>query len=185
MKQLRRLMSALIFADRGPARITRSAIVALAVAATGPALALTINLRFDPDSTFTAAGLSSTDIANMKAAASYAASQFSNNLTDSINVNIKVTAVSGRGTLGMSNTSLRSFSSYAALRNAVSSDSKTADDGTAPSAGGSLPSADPIGSTDLYFVSRAEAKALNLIPNDFSTKAPFPSAVGSGHPFIP
>src|SRR5438309_10965708 len=106
MKKFRRLMSALIFADR----ITRSAIVALAVAASGPAVALTINLTFDPDSTFTAAGLSSSDIANMKAAASYAASQFSNNLTDNINVNIKVTAVAGTGTFGMSSSQLRSVS---------------------------------------------------------------------------
>src|SRR5205085_8563980 len=111
MKTLHRLMSELIFADRGPARITRSAIVALAIAASGPALALTINLTYDPDSTFTAAGLSSTDIANMKTAASYAASQFTNNLTGSINVNIRVTAVSGTSTLGMSSTSLRSVSS--------------------------------------------------------------------------
>jgi len=185
MKKFRRLMSALIFADRGPARITRSAIVALAVAATGPALALTINLRFDPDSTFTAAGLSSTDIANMKAAASYAASQFSNNLTDSINVNIKVTAVSGRGTLGMSNTSLRSFSSYAALRSAVSSDSKTADDGTALSAGGSLPSTDPIGSAHMYLVTRAEAKALNLIPNDFINDGTFTFGGGFSYTYDP
>src|SRR5437588_377372 len=185
MKQLRRLMSALIFADRGPARITRSAIVALAVAATGPALALTINLRCDPDSTFTAAGLSSTDIANMKAAATYAASQFSNNLTDSINVNIKVTAVSGRGTLGMSNTSLRSFSSYAALRSAVSSDSKTADDGTALSAGGSLPSTDPIGSAHMYLVTRAEAKALNLIPNDFINDGTFTFGGGFSYTYDP
>ena len=185
MKKFRRLMSALIFADRGPARITRSAIVALAVAATGPALALTINLRFDPDSTFTAAGLSSTDIANMKAAASYAASQFSNNLTDSINVNIKVTAVSGRGTLGMSSTSLRSFSSYAALRSAVSSDSKTADDGTALSAGGSLPSTDPIGSAHMYLVTRAEAKALNLIPNDFINDGTFTFGGGFSYTYDP
>src|SRR5213595_257599 len=152
MKKFRRQMSELIFADRGPARTMRSVIVALAIAVSGPAVALTINLTFDPDSTFTAAGLSSTDIANMKAAASYAASQFSNNLTDSINVNIKVTAASGRGTFGMSRTQLRSVSSYSALRSAVSSDSKTADDATVLSAGGSLPSADPISGTHLYFV---------------------------------
>src|SRR5437773_5741158 len=171
MKKFRRQMAELIFADRGPARTMRSVIVALAIAVSGPAVALTINLTFDPDSTFTAAGLSSTDIANMKAAASYAASQFSNNLTDSINVNIKVTAVSGRGTLGMSNTSLRSFSSYATLRSAVSSDSKTADDGTALSAGGSLPLTDPIGSAHMYLVNRAEAKALNIIPIYFFNDA--------------
>src|SRR6267378_582761 len=185
MKKLRRLMSDLIFSDRGPVRITRSAIVALATAATGPALALTINLTFDPDSTFTAAGLSSTDIASMKAAASYAASQFTDNFTDGVNVNIRVTAVSDPGTLGMSSTSLRSFSSYAALRSAVSSDSKTADDATVLSAGGSLPSADPIGSTHLYFVSRAEAKALNLIANDFINDGTFTFGGGFSYTYDP
>src|ERR1700739_4817409 len=85
-------------------RITLLAFVfSLAVIAT-PALGLTINLTYDPDSTFLNAGLSSTDIANMKAAASYAASQFTNNLTDGVNVNIKITAVPGTGTLGQSST---------------------------------------------------------------------------------
>jgi hypothetical protein len=151
----------------------RSAIVALTIAVSGPAVALTINLTYDPDSTFTAAGLSAADIVNMKAAASYAASQFTDNFTDSVNVNIKVTAVSDPGTLGMSSTSLRSFSSYAALRSAVSSDSKTADDATVLSAGGSLPTSDPIGSTHMYLVSRAEAKALNLIPDDLTNDGTF------------
>src|SRR5207237_4132186 len=123
MKKFRRQMSELIFADRGPARTMRSVIVALAIAVSGPAVALTINLTYDPDSTFTAAGLSAADIVNMKAAASYAASQFADNFTDSIHVNIKVTAVSNPGTLGMSSTSLVSVSSYAALRGAVSADS--------------------------------------------------------------
>jgi len=99
MKEIGRQISELIFADRGPARITRSVIIALAIAASGPAVALTINLTFAPDSTFTNAGLSSTDIANMKAAASYAASQFTNNFGDNINVNINVTAVRGTKTL--------------------------------------------------------------------------------------
>ena len=178
-------MSELIFASRGPVRITRSAIVALTIAASGPALALTINLTFDPDSTFTTAGLSSTDIANMKAAASYAASQFSNNLTDSINVNIKVTAVSGTGTLGMSSTFLRSVSSYSALRSAVSLDSKTADDATVLSAGGSLPSTDPISGTHLYFVSTAEAKALGLAPDDFSNDGTFTFGGGFSYTYDP
>src|SRR5438132_6507749 len=111
MKSLRRLMSELIFADRGRARTMRSVIVALAIAVSGPAVALTINLTYDPDSTFSAAGLSVADIANMKAAASYAASQFTDNFTDSVNVNIKVTAVSGRMTLGSSNISMLYVSS--------------------------------------------------------------------------
>src|ERR1700736_697210 len=166
-------------------RMRAASFLAILVLAVGPAFALMINLTYDPDSTFTAAGLSSADIANMKAAASYAASQFSNNPTDSINVNIKVTAVSSPGTLGMSSTQLISVSSYTALRGAVSSDSKTADDATVLSAGGSLPSADPIGSTHLYLVSRAEAKALSLIPNDFTNDGTFTFGGGFSYTYDP
>src|SRR5690349_4218717 len=126
-------------------------VLCLAITA-APAFALTINLNFDPDSTFLNAGLSSADIANMKAATAYAAAQFTNNLSDGVNVNIRVTAVAGTGTLGQSNTFLTSVSSYNSLRSFVSSDSKTADDSTALGAGGSLPVSDPIGSSHLYML---------------------------------
>src|SRR5438094_1325526 len=185
MKELRRQMSELIFADRGPARTMRSVIVALAIAVSGPAVALTINLTYDPDSTFTTAGLSAADIANMKAAASYAASQFTDNFTDSVNVNIKVTAVSGRMTLGSSNTSLVSVSSYTALRGAVSADSTTADDATVLSAGGSLPAVDPIGSAHTYLVTRAEAKALRLRADDFTIDGTFTFGGGFSYTYDP
>ena len=185
MKKFRRQMSELIFADRGPARTMRSVIVALAIAVSGPAVALTINLTYDPDSTFTTAGLSAADIVNMKAAASYAASQFTDNFTDSVNVNIKVTAVSGRMTLGSSNTSLVSVSSYAALRGAVSTDSTTADDATVLSAGGSLPSTDPIGSAHTYLVTRAEAKALRLRADDFAIDGTFTFGGGFSYTYDP
>ena len=127
---------------RAPGRATLLGFVLSTIVTT--AAALTINLTYDPDSTFLNAGLSSADIANMKAAASYAASQFTNNLNDGVNVNIKVTAVPGTGTLGGSSTFLTSVSSYAALRSSVAGDAKTADDATALSAGGSLPTSDPI-----------------------------------------
>src|SRR5882724_11182540 len=178
-------MSELIFADRGRARTMRSVIVALAIAVSGPAVALTINLTYDPDSTFTAAGLSVADIANMKAAASYAASQFTDNFTDSVNVNIKVTAVSGRTTLGSSNTSLVSVSSYTALRGAVSADSATADDATVLSGGGSLPSTDPIGSAHMYLLTTAEAKALRLRADDFTIDGTFTFGGGFSYTYDP
>src|SRR4029077_1831603 len=139
-------------------RVTRTqprvALLALALSgafATGAA-ALTINLTYDPDSTFLNAGLSSADIANMKAAASYAASQFTNNFSDGVDVNIKVTAVPGTRTLGQSNTFLASVSSYTSLRSAVAADSKTTDDATALGPGGSLPTSDPIVSSHTYMV---------------------------------
>src|SRR6266581_988121 len=185
MKKLRRLMSELIFADRGRARTMRSVIVALAIAVSGPAVALTINLTYAPDSTFTAAGLSVADIANMKAAASYAASQFTDNFTDSVNVNIKVTAVSGRMTLGSSNTSLVSVSSYTALRGAVSADLTTADDATVLSAGGALPAVDPIASAHMYLLTTAEAKALRLRADDFTIDGTFTFGGGFSYTYDP
>src|ERR1700693_3378381 len=129
---------------KAPRRATLLGFVLSTIVTT--AAALTINLTFDPDTTFQNAGLTSADIANMKTAASYAAAQFTNDLSDGVNVNIRVTAVSGTGTLGESNTFLTSVSSYAALRSAVSADAKTTDDAKALSAAGSLPTSDPIGS---------------------------------------
>ena len=160
-------------------------LLAILVLGVRTASALTINLTYDPDSTFTGAGLSAADIVNMKAAASYAASQFTDNFTDSVNVNIKVTAVSGRMTLGSSNTSLVSVSSYAALRGAVSTDSTTADDATVLSAGGSLPSTDPIGSAHMYLVTRAEAKALRLRADDFTIDGTFTFGGGFSYTYDP
>jgi hypothetical protein len=175
------LISKRIRATATQARVALFAIAVFAVTAGRPGFALTINLTYDPDSTFTAAGLSAADIANMKAAASYAASQFTDNFTDSANVNIRVTAVSGTKTLGASSTSLVSVSSYTALRNAVSADSTTADDATVLSPGGSLPSADPISSTHMYLLSTAEAKALGVRADDFTTDGTF--TFGGGHSY--
>src|SRR5882762_7546614 len=93
----------------GVVRQRRASLLALmmtAVLTSIPASAVTVNLTYDPDTTFLNAGLSSADLPKMKAAASYAAAQFSNNLTDTVNVNIKITAVPGTGTLGQSNTFL-------------------------------------------------------------------------------
>src|SRR5690242_8342638 len=118
-KNMKRLWDQLARDCKTQPRATFLAFVFFFAVTAGPALALTINLNFDPDSTFTNAGLSSTDIANMKAAASFAAAQFTNNLNDGVNVNIRVTAVAGTGTLGQSNTFLTSVSSYTSLRSFV------------------------------------------------------------------
>src|SRR6266513_2283670 len=122
MKKSWRQIEAIVRVIRAPSQATFLAFVLSTIVTT--AAALTINLTFDSDSTFLNAGLSSADIANMKAAASYAASQFTNNLNDGVNVNIKVTAVPGTGTLGQSSTFLTSVSTYAALRSAFAADAK-------------------------------------------------------------
>src|ERR1700693_283514 len=167
-----------------PRRSFLAFVLCLAVTAV-PALALTINLTYAPDSTFLNAGLSSTDIANMKAAASYAAAQFTTNLSDGVNVNIKVTAVPGTGTLGESNTFLTSVSNYASLRSALVADAKTADDATALGPGGSLPTSDPILSSHLYMLSTAEDKALGVTQDDLSNDGTFTFGGGFSYTYDP
>ena len=178
------LMSELIRTPKARARVTLWATLALAVAA-GTASALTINLTYAPDATFTAAGLTAADIVKMKAANTFAALQFTSNYTDNINVNIMVTAVPGTGTLGMSNTSINSLASYAALRAAAAGDSTTPDDATALGAGGSLVAADPIGGSHLYVVSRAQRKALGLAANDFTNDGTFTFGGGFSYTYDP
>jgi hypothetical protein len=136
--------------------------------------ALTINLTFDTDANLMAAGLTAADITNMKAACSYAATQFTSRYNDPINVNIKVTASPGTNDLGSSTTFFDSVSSYNNLRAAFAADSKTADDATTVGAGGSLPSgADPIATAHLYNVTRAQAKALGLRADDMQNDGTF------------
>ena len=177
MKEIR-----LLRAHTARVRVALLAILALVVAAGRTASALTINLTFDTDAKFMAAGLTATDIANMKAACSYAAKQFTDRYNDPINVNIMVTATPGTSDFGSSTTFFTSVNSYAALRNAFASDSKTADDATTVGGGGSLQAgADPIATTHIYLVARSQAKALGLRPDDMQNDGTF--NFGGGQPW--
>ena len=178
-------MSELVRTTKVQSRVVLWTILALFLTAGGTASALNINLTYDPDGTFTAAGLTAADITNMKAAMTYAKTQFTSRYTDPIDVNIQVTAVAGTGTLGQSSTALAFAGSYASLRAAMVSDSTTADDATALAAGGSLPAADPIGGTHDYLVSTAEAKALGLAANDLSNDGTFTFGGGFSYTYDP
>ena len=131
---------------------------------------LTINLTYDPDSTFTAAGLTAQNITDMKAANAFAAAQFTNSFNDPINVNIRVTAVPGTSTLGGSNTSLLSQPFTTGIRDPTRADATTPDDATMAGAGGSVPAglADPIGGTHNWWVTRAQRKALSIAADDLT-----------------
>src|SRR5439155_3846778 len=78
------------------------------------------------------------------------------------------------------NTNLVS-TTYANLRAAVVADVTTADDTTATGAGGSVAAADPVGGTHTWWVSRAEAKALGIIPSDALNDGT--TRFGAGNPF--
>src|SRR5262249_24951562 len=106
------------------------AIIGLALAASGPANAtLIFNTTFN-DSAMSSAGLTAGQIASVHTAFNAATTQLTNNYNDPIHINITVTAVSGTGTLGSSNTFLSSVS-YANLVSKFLADSKTANDATA------------------------------------------------------
>src|SRR6266513_6104533 len=115
------------------------AIVLVAMILARSASALTINLTFDPDTNFNNAGLNATDITNMKAACTYAATQFTSRYSDPINVNIKVTASAGTSDFGSSIAFFTPVDTYNNLRAAFVADSKTADDATTVGSGGTLP----------------------------------------------
>src|ERR1700686_2853843 len=166
------LMVKLIRTQRVRARLALLAILVLVVART--ASALNINLTFDTDANLMAAGLSATDITNMKAACNYAAKQFTDRYSDPINVNIMVTASPGTNDFGSSTTTFDSVNSYAALRNAFAADSKTADDATTIGNGGALRAgADPITTAHMYLLTRAQAKALGLRADDMQKDGTF------------
>jgi hypothetical protein len=169
----------LIREPRTPDRLVLLAIFASMIVAGRSASALTINLTYD-DASLTAAGLTAQNIADMKAACSYAAKQFTDRYTDSINVNIKVTATPGTSDFGSSTTFFDSVASYNNLRAAFAADSKTADDATTVGNGGSLPAgADPIGAAHNYNVARAQAKVLGLRADDMQNDGTF--NFGGGH----
>jgi hypothetical protein len=163
-------------------RLALCAILLIAIGAAGTASALNINLTYAPDSTFTAAGLSAADITAMKAANTYTALQITSRFNDNINVNIMVTANPGTSGLGESSSFIRSVNNYAALRAAMTADSRTADDATSLGAGGSVPAADPIPGNHVYQVTQAQAKALGLIPDNAATVDGTFTFFG-GHPY--
>jgi hypothetical protein len=168
------LMFKLIRPHTARARLTLLAIAILVVAAGRVASALTINLTFDTDANLAAAGLTASDITNMKAACSYAAKQFTDRYNDPINVNIKVVATPGTTDLGASTTPFDTVDTYNNLRAAFASDSKSADDATTVGSGGSLASgADPITTAHMYNVARAQAKALGLRTDDMMNDGTF------------
>ena len=159
-------------------RVAQLAPLALASLISGQAAsAMTINL------TFTAAF--NTDFgansAAAQASATAAAAIFTNAFVDPIAINISMTAVTGTGTLGMSSTPIANVS-YTSLRTAVVNDAKSADDTTATGAGGSVAASDP-GGGDLWWVTRAQEKALGLIATDGANDGTITVGTGFSYSF--
>ena len=161
------------------------AALAITLMACGQTFAsvLTINPTYN-DSAMSAAGLTGAQITSVHTAFAAAALQFTTNFNDPINININVTAVAGTGTLGQSNSSLLGFN-YNTVHTALAADSKTADDATALGAGGTVPAADPVGGSHLWWVTRAEAKAIGLQADDLNNDGTFTFGAGYNYSFDP
>lgn len=94
----------------------------------------------------------------------YAASQFSQNFDDNIQINLVVKGVAGTSVFGQSNSRLYRYG-YSTLYNALVSDAKTPDDFTAIGPHGSVSASNPS-PNDIWDVTRAQGKALGLIASD-------------------
>jgi hypothetical protein len=119
-----------------------------------------------------------------QAAVNFAAQQFDNLYSDPIHVNITVDAVLGTGTLGMSSTPIGSLP-YSSLRAAAIADAKSTDDKTSVGPGGSIVATDPTGGAGTWWVTQAQAKALNLIPDSGANDGTITFGTGFTYTFNP
>jgi hypothetical protein len=148
---------------------------ALALASAIPAHA---SLTFNP--TFTSAFTADFGANALAAEAAFNAATaiFSNAFTDPITINITVTAVTSTGTLGASSTPISSIG-WSTLEADLAADAKSAADFAATGAGGSITGADP--STDTWWLTQAQEKALGIIASDGVTDGTI--TVGTGYTY--
>jgi hypothetical protein len=168
---------------RGTLLLRAAQAITLAIAITGgSASAMTIVVTFD--STISANFGSNT--AAFEAAFNSAAALYMAEFVNPIHVNINVTSVTGTGTLGMSSTSVGSVG-WTTLRNSLVNDTNAGDTvkQTATGAGGSITAADPSGGADTWYVSRAQAKALGLLPDDLATDGTITIGSGFNYAYTP
>jgi len=109
-----------------------------------------------------------------------AAQVFSSHFGDNIHINITVDAVAGTNVFGQSDTSLLSIS-YADLVARVTADAKTQNDRIAIGPGGSMTAADPTNGNGTWWLTRSQAKAIGVIPDDPSEDGT--TMFGAGNPF--
>jgi hypothetical protein len=157
-------------------------IFALAFMVVGHACGMTINANFT-SAFITDFGVNATAA---EAAFNAASAIFTNAFDNPIAINITADAVTGTGTLGMSSSSIFSVSSWSALRSAVVANDTGPLGGSAAQltsigAGGSITAADPTSGAGTFWVTRAQAKALNLLPTDSSNDGTV--TVGTGYSY--
>jgi hypothetical protein len=109
-----------------------------------------------------------------------AAEIFTSHFTDNIHVNVTVDALPGTKVFGESFPGFVSIS-YADLFTRVSQNATTQNDLIAISPGGSMTAADPTNGAGAWWLARAQAKALGVVPDDMSDDGG--TTFGAGNPF--
>jgi len=115
-----------------------------------------------------------------KAAWAAAAEVFTSHFSDNIHINITVDATPGTRDLGRSFPGILSIS-YADLFARVSENARTRNDQIAIGPGGSMTVADPTNGAGTWFLTRAQAKPLGVIPDDMSDDGG--TTFGAGEPY--
>ncbi len=141
---------------------------------------LTISLTFD--SSFTSSFGANT--AQAEAAVNYAAQQFQTLFNDPVKINITVSGVADTSVFGQSSSTLRGYYTYSQIHTALVADAKGANDALAIA---SLPANDPTaanGGAD-YVVTRAEAKAMGMLPSDSTQDGTIKFGAGYSWAFDP
>jgi hypothetical protein len=123
-----------------------------------------------------------------EAAFNSATAIYTNAFDNPITINITVDAVTGTGTLGMSSSPIYSISSWNALESAVVANDTGPLGGsgaqlTSIGAGGSISGGDPTSGSGTFWLTRAQAKALNLLSNDSTNDGTVTVGTGFAYTF--
>jgi murein DD-endopeptidase MepM/ murein hydrolase activator NlpD len=123
-----------------------------------------------------------TNAAQARAAWISAATIFENNFSDNFRVNITVDAVLGASYPQQA--SIRIYHlDYSHLRSLLVADSKSDDDACSLAPAGSVNISDPVTNPHLWWISRAQAKAIGYLPDDLSDDGTTTFFVGNPYCF--
>jgi len=144
------------------------------------------NLVITPTFSSAVDSLMGSNAGAFKSAFTLAASNFTDWFNDPIHVNIDVAVAPGTGTLGGSSTFVFS-SGFTTVRNALVTDAKSGDDFLITGAGGSVAAilTDPLTAAHTYWVTKAQAKALNLIADDLTSDGTVTLGAGWNYDYNP
>lgn len=119
---------------------------------------------------------------DVESAFNYAALQYSQNFSDPVTINIRVSAVTGTGVLGQSTAYLTGGYTYSQIKNALIADSSTTVDASVLA---NLPGNDPVGGIHAYALTTAQAKALGLLGAGSAPNGTFSFGTGYNYSFDP